>query len=223
MVTNRVFNGLRVASPVILSGAKNPCICFLGWGEMPRFFAPLRVTGLPLAVGFLTLCAAVHGGCQDASPVVYRNSPPGTGYVGSQVCGGCHAAIYQTYLKTDMGRSMSLPAEPDELARIPSRVTIHDTKLNRSFEAFRQNSDMFQSEYELDPHGAEVFRNTQKIAYVVGSGANGVGYIVRQGRYLLEAPLSYYTKSKSWALSPGYELGDYGFSRTVAAGLHRLP
>jgi hypothetical protein len=117
-----------------------------------------------------------------------------------------------------MGRSMALPDRPDELARIPSRVTIHDAKLNRYFEAFRQDSDMFQSEYELAPNGTEVFRNTQKIAYVIGSGANGVGYIVRKGGYLLEAALSYYTKSKSWALSPGYELGDYGFSRTVAAG-----
>jgi hypothetical protein len=117
-----------------------------------------------------------------------------------------------------MGRSMSLPDHPDELARIRSRVTIHDAKLNRYFETFRQDSDMFQSEYELAPNGTEVFRNTQKIAYTIGSGANGVGYIVRQGAYLLEAPLSYYTTSKSWALSPGYELGDYGFSRTVAAG-----
>jgi hypothetical protein len=176
-----------------------------GWCAALLFLLPTVVLAAPI-------------GRQDASPVVYRNSAPGVGYVGSQVCGGCHAAIYQTYLKTDMGRSMSLPAEPDELARIPSRVIIHDAKLNRSFEAFRQNSDIFQSEYELDPHGAEVFRNTQKIAYVVGSGANGVGYLVRQGGYLLEAPLSYYTKSKSWTLSPGYELGDYGFSRTVAAG-----
>jgi hypothetical protein len=182
-----------------------------------RVFRVPRVR-LPFAVGFLTLCAAAAGGCQDTPAVVYRNTPPGVGYVGSQVCGGCHASVYQSYVKTDMGRSMSLPEHPDELARIPSRVTIHDAKLNRYFETFRQDSDMFQSEYELAANGIEVFRNTQKIAYVIGSGANGVGYIVRQGGYLLEAPLSYYTKSKSWALSPGYELGDYGFSRTVAAG-----
>ncbi|HEV2382961.1 MAG TPA: hypothetical protein VG206_24610 [Terriglobia bacterium] len=157
------------------------------------------------------------GGRRDTASVAYRNTAPGVKYVGSQVCGGCHASIYQTYLKTDMGRSMSLPADPDELARIPSRVTIHDAKLNRYFETFRQDSDIIQSERELAPNGTEVFRNTQKIAYVIGSGANGVGYIVQQGSYLLEAPLSYYTRSKSWALSPGYELGDYGFSRTVTA------
>ncbi|HXJ93243.1 MAG TPA: hypothetical protein VMT20_10235 [Terriglobia bacterium] len=186
--------------------------------EMLRFFASLRMTCLPLVVGFMAFCAATPGGCQDAPTVVYGNISLKVGYVGSKACGTCHAPIYESYLKTDMGRSMALPADPDQLARIPSRVTVHDSKLNRYFETFRQGSEIFQSEYELASNGTEVFRNTQKIAYVIGSGANGVGYIVRQGGYLVEAPLSYYTESKSWALSPGYELGDYGFSRTVAAG-----
>jgi hypothetical protein len=59
---------------------------------------------------------AVSGMGQDAPNSVYRNTAPGVGYVGSRVCGGCHAAIYETYLKTDMGRSMSLPGDPAELA-----------------------------------------------------------------------------------------------------------
>ena len=174
--------------------------------------------GLRAALLLLQVALAAGAVGADTAPAAYRNTVPGIGFVGSEVCAGCHAAIYQTYLKTDMGRSMSLPSHPDQLARIPSPVTVHDAKLNRYFETFRQGSDIFQSEYELAPDGSEVFRNTQKIAYVIGSGANGVGYLVRQGSYLLEAPLSYYTKSKSWALSPGYELGDYGFSRTAPAG-----
>src|SRR5690348_7438344 len=99
---------------------------------------------------------AAYGGRQDAPAVVYRNTAPGVGYVGSQVCGGCHAAIYQSYLKTDMGRSMSLPSDSTELARIPSRITIQDPKLNRYFETFREGSEIFQSEYELAPNGTEV-------------------------------------------------------------------
>lgn len=180
---------------------------------------PLDGVGRCLAALFLlqTPALAASSSPQDAPAVVYRNTSCGVGFVGSQVCRGCHAGIYQTYFNTDMGRSISLPSDPNELARIPSPIIVHDPKLNRYFETFRRGSDMFQSEYELAPNGTEVFRNTQQIAYVIGSGANGVGYIVRQGNYLVEAPLSYYTKSKSWALSPGYELGDYGFSRTIAA------
>jgi hypothetical protein len=161
---------------------------------------------------------AASGGHPDTSSIAYRNTAPRVGFVGSEVCGGCHIAIYETYLKTDMGRSMSLPIGTDEVAKISSRIAVHDANLNRYFETFRQGPDIFQSEYELAADGNEIFRNTQKVTYVIGSGANGVGYIVRQGSYLLEAPLSYYAKTKSWALSPGYELGDYGFSRTIPAG-----
>lgn len=117
-----------------------------------------------------------------------------------------------------MARSMSLASASEQLQRAPAPITIRDGKLNRYFQVFRRGSSLYQSEYELGPGGSEVFRNTQKIEYAIGSGANGVSYVVRQGDYLLQAPLSYYSKSRSWALSPGYELGDYGFSRTIPAG-----
>ena len=177
----------------------------------------LRLVGCLVALLFLEALALVAACRPQEKAVAYRNTAPGVGFAGSQACRRCHAAIYGSYFTTDMGRSMSLPSDLDQLGRIPSRITIHDTKLNRYFETYRQGSDVFQSESELAPNGTEVFRNAQQIAYVIGSGANGIGYIVRQGNYLLEAPLSYYTRSKSWALSPGYELGDYGFSRTVPA------
>jgi hypothetical protein len=113
---------------------------------------------------------------------------------------------------------MSLASVPAQLEKAPALVTLYDKKFNRYFQVFRRNSSLYQSEYELGSDGSEVFRNTQKVEYAIGSGANGVSYVVRQGDCLLQAPLSYYSKSRSWALSPGYELGDYGFSRTIPAG-----
>ena len=150
--------------------------------------------------------------------LVYRNAIRGAGYAGSRVCASCHADIYEKFTKTDMARSMSFAGGPAQLEKVSAPVTIHDEKFNRYFQAFRCNSSLYQSEYELAPDGNEVFKNTQKVEYAIGSGANGVSYVVRQGDYLLQAPLSYYSKSRSWALSPGYELGDYGFSRTIPAG-----
>ena len=208
----------QVPKPVIPGRAKNPGTLQQTNRRMRRFFAPLRIAGRLVAIAFLALSIPAGGRCQDTPPTVYRNTAPDVRFVGSRACRECHAAIYQSYAATDMARSMSLPSDSDQLARTPSRIKVHDAKLNRYFETFREGSKMFQSEYELDAAGADVFRNTQQVAYVIGSGANGVGYIVRQGNYLVEAPLSYYSKSKSWALSPGYELGDYGFSRTVASG-----
>jgi len=159
-----------------------------------------------------------YGGSKDARVAEFRNTIPGVAYLGSKVCSECHADIYLSYLKTDMGRSMSLPSEPDQLAKVPTPITVEDRKFNRSFQVFAEGSNLYQSEYELGTEGHEIFRNTQKLEYVIGSGANGSSYVVRRGDYLFEAPLSYYSKSKSWGLSPGYEFGDYGFSRPILAG-----
>ena len=170
-----------------------------------------------LAVPGQNLPVATASAAQTSGEKTYRNTSPGVEYVGSNVCRGCHADIFNDYLKTDMGRSMSLASDPEQLARVTKTVTIRDEKLNRYFQVFRQGSTLYQSEYELTPDGSEVFRNTQEITYGMGSGANGISYIVRRGNYLFEAPLSYYSKSRSWELSPGYEFGDYGFGRAIPA------
>jgi hypothetical protein len=51
---------------------------------------------------------------------------------------------------------------------------------------------------------------------VIGSGANGLSFVVKRGNYLFQAPLSFYSKTGKWDLSPGYERGDLGFSRPIA-------
>ena len=116
-----------------------------------------------------------------------------------------------------MGRSVSLPDSPEQRAITSKPVIVRAKKLNRYFQVFRKGSEIYQSEYELGPDGKEIFRTTYKIDYVIGAGANGFTYVVRRGNYLFEAPLTYYSRSKSWGLSPGYEFGDYGFSRPIHA------
>ena len=76
---------------------------------------------------------------------------------------------------------------------------------------------VYQSEYGLDDQGKELFRHTEELAYVVGTGANGVTPIVRRDNYLFQAPVSYYTARKAWDLSPNYEEHDLGFSLPVTA------
>jgi len=114
-----------------------------------------------------------------------------------------------------MGRSMSLAAHRAQLAPMPTPGTVRDAKLDRYFQVSADGPDLYQSEYELSSDGREVFRDTQKIEYVLGAGQNGFGYIVRRGQYLFEAPLSYYVKLQRWQLSPGFEFADYGFGRPI--------
>ena len=143
--------------------------------------------------------------------------PANTGYVGSKVCSTCHPSIYESFMRTDMGRSMS-EITPALLERIPASGSIFDPKLNRHFDTFVRDGNLYQKEYETAADGKDVFRETQKIEWIIGSGANGSGAIVKQDDFLFEAPLSFYAKPHRWALSPGYEFGDYGFNRPILPG-----
>jgi Doubled CXXCH motif (Paired_CXXCH_1) len=147
----------------------------------------------------------------------YADQGAAAGYVGSQVCGKCHPSIYESFSRTDMGRSMA-EITPSLVERLPTSAHIFDPRLNRHFELYARDGRLYQSEYETNSEGREVFRETQKLEWIIGSGANGSGAIVRRGDYLFEAPLSYYTKIPGWALSPGYEFGDYGFNRPILPG-----
>jgi Cytochrome c554 and c-prime len=153
-----------------------------------------------------------------AMPPAYLNTEPGVAYVGSRACAPCHKKLYEQYIRTEEGTCL-IPADaPSELEKVPSTITIFNKKMDRYFQVFRKGSSLYQSEYQLDAAGNEVFRDIHKLAYASGPGRVGVTYFIWRGNYLFQAPLSYYTAIKQWALSPGYEAGDIGFSRAIDPG-----
>ena len=147
----------------------------------------------------------------------FRNAAPGVRYVGSNMCKGCHSAIYQQYSRTDMAHSTSLPGSILDKGWLAKPVDIFNQKLDRHYQVFARDGKVYQSEYGLDQQGKELFRHTEELAYVVGTGANGVTPIVRRDNYLFQAPVSYYTAKEAWDLSPNYEEHDLGFSLPVTA------
>jgi len=172
----------------------------------------------PIAATLLLLACL---GWQSTSPgqagSMDQSSPSDSGRVGSRACAQCHPSIYESFSRTDMGRSMS-EITPTLLGRMPTSASIFDPRLNRHFEIFARDSHLYQSEYATTADGKDVFRETRRLDWVIGSGANGSGAIVKQDEYLFEAPLSFYARPNRWALSPGYEFGDYGFNRPILPG-----
>jgi hypothetical protein len=132
-----------------------------------------------------------------------------TGYVGSKACFACHGEVYRSFAKTGMGRSMR-PAEQLTTADLPATAAIPVPSTKRVLEVFRDNSGWHQRESEPD-----VFQTDHRLDYAVGSGTNGLTFLVRRDNYLFQAPLSFYSKTGKWDLSPGYEQIDLGFSRMV--------
>lgn len=110
------------------------------------------------------------------------------------------------------------PVTPEFVRTLPLPATYYDPNFNRHFEVEERDGKLVQSEYELDNSGKEVFRNTKIIEWIIGADANGMGGLVSHDNYIFEAPLSYFSEAKKWELSPGYQRGDYGFSRVIAPG-----
>ncbi|HEV2381060.1 MAG TPA: hypothetical protein VG206_14865 [Terriglobia bacterium] len=110
---------------------------------------------------------------------------------------------------------MSLPSDADQLRLVPAPVDVSDKSINRHFSVYRKGFDLYESEYELDAAGKKVFEQEHRLAYAVGAGEAGYTYLVQRGNYLFQAPLSFFSKTQSWELSPGYEVRDQGFSRPI--------
>lgn len=146
-----------------------------------------------------------------------RNAAPEVRYVGSKVCAACHRKIYDEYIRTPMGRSLAPPPAGKAAGAPPPSARVAGAKPNRSYEVESRDGALYQTEVVVDDQGKEIHRRSYKLAYVLGS-VNGAGYLVKRGDYLLEAPLSYYPRNRSWGLSPGYEQDDAGFNRPIEAG-----
>jgi hypothetical protein len=139
------------------------------------------------------------------------------GYLGSVACWGCHARISKQFAQTSMGHSMSAITS-ELLRRIPTNASFYDENFDRHFEVFTRDGKLYQSEFQIAPNQQEVFRDTRKVDWILGSGANGMGGLVEKEGYLFQGPISFYSKPQKWGLSPGYEFGDYGFNRPILAG-----
>lgn len=184
--------------------ARTPC-----WNALwPRCCATL-VRLRTLAIGTLFF-AVIQCFSQSVTPAKAH-------YVGSETCADCHRAIFDSYMQTDMGRSMSR-VTPEHPASKQSTITIQNSELHRSFDVQWTPKAVLQSEYEIGPDGKEVFRNTQPLAYGVGSGHTGISYLVERDGFLYEAPLSYYTATASWDMSPGFGATDLAFNRPALVG-----
>ncbi len=177
-----------------------------------------------LVAGMLAIAAAA-GVCADKRHAGLKAGVEVTAaeasYVGSAACSRCHAAIANQLSHASMGHSLTR-VTPDFLKSLPLPASYYDTKLDHHYEVFARDGKLFQSEWQGKADGAgttaQVFRNTHELEWIIGTGENGFGALLRRDAYLFQAPLSYYTKAAKWELSPGYQNGDYAFNRIIIPG-----
>jgi len=121
-------------------------------------------------------------------------------------CARCHPSETAAFAQSAMGRSVSAPSVFAE-----GRI-VH--KLSGSTVTIRQRGPLLEHRLERRGVAAEY-----PVAYSVGAGIVGYSYMVRLGRYLFQSPVSYYTQTKSWDLTPGYETEpNLDFTHEISSG-----
>jgi hypothetical protein len=95
---------------------------------------------------------------------------------------------------------------------LPAEASVPVPSGRRVLRVYHDDSGWHQSESQPN-----IFTDEHPLSYVIGSGANGLSFAVQRGRHLFQAPLSFYSKTGQWDLSPGYQMADLGFSRPIAA------
>ena len=127
--------------------------------------------------------------------------PPG------EACRPCHAAVVDVFRKTGMGRSVNgRPAPPPG--------SFYHRRSNRFYTVSSSNIRRHQT----GVGGEEINVVEKSIDLAIGSGNHAITFLSRtpQGR-LLELPLSWYARSASWAMSPGYDRADHeDFRREIS-------
>ncbi len=163
-----------------------------------------------------------HAGAARRSQHSRSVEEPG-GYVGSGVCAQCHRPIYNSFSRTDMGRSMSA-VTPSVLTALPTMpASVFDSQHNRHFSVFVRDGQLFQSEWATGADGKDVFRETERVEWIIGAGANGMGALVRRGDSIFEAPLSFLHKNACVGRVSWLRIRGLRFQPHHRCRLHRVP
>lgn len=135
------------------------------------------------------------------------------GFVAPAACKKCHARIYESYLRTGMGRSFSSAVVSEGKGSYYHRAS------NRYYNIARRNGSYYLRRHQLDSGGAEINVLEKSIDAVVGSGSHARSYLHRSGSgKLLELLLSWYAEGGGhWGMSPGFDRPDHAdFRREIS-------
>lgn len=121
-------------------------------------------------------------------------------YVGNAVCARCHESIARSYAQTPMAQS-SGPVTGE----IGEASFTSGTAGASSGISYRVYSEAGKSFLEYERIGGPELKGKQQLHYFIGSSAAGRSYLFLVDRYLFQAPVTFYSQSRRWDLSPGYE------------------
>lgn len=145
----------------------------------------------------------------------FLNTRPDAAYVGSEACRACHPGAFASHGQSGMGRSM---ADVDP-GKEPADGIFDHPRSGRRYHVFRKDGQLWHRELLLAPGKTDVVLAEYPMRFVIGSGRFSRTYLAEIDGFLVESPLTWYSRQKSWGMSPGYDRPDQnGFERAIGEG-----
>ncbi len=172
----------------------------------------ILLISLGLAGTILLLGRCSPGTEQD---LAFLNLDDSVNYVGMQTCRSCHANVYDSYIRTGMGRSWGRATPDRSDAIFDTHALVYDSVRNFFYAPFFLDTILYVREFRLD--GKDTIHNrVERVDYIVGSGHHTNSHISSRNGYIYQVPVTYYTQEKRWDLAPGFEDGaNSRFSRIL--------
>ncbi len=115
-----------------------------------------------------------------------------------------------------MARSLFEPSSDNTIEDFTNGNFYHKAS-DRHYEMTHRDGKYFQKRYQLDADGNRINEMEASADLVIGSGNTVRTYLTRNPiGELFQLPVSWYTQTKRWAMSPGYDLPNHvGFLKQI--------
>ncbi len=132
----------------------------------------------------------------------------GADFVGNKACAPCHAAIFRSYMRTPMAQSSGKAGTEDPKEAF-DRAEFRDAHGAFSYKVGPDYRFEFAQLNVTRQGDRQPINGNRTLAYFIGSGAAARTFLIDDGGFLFESPVTYYRQSASWKASPGFESLDY--------------
>ena len=136
----------------------------------------------------------------------YLNHNDSVKYVGINTCKQCHGNIYETFIKTGMGKSFDVASHEKSSSVFGKNALVYDKFRDFYYKSFWKKDSMFILEFRLNGRDT-IYKRLEKVNYIIGSGQHTNSHLCNRNGYVTQMPMTFYTQSKQWDLPPGFENG----------------
>ncbi|HKV13037.1 MAG TPA: tetratricopeptide repeat protein [Thermoanaerobaculia bacterium] len=131
------------------------------------------------------------------------------GYADEAACALCHSDLVASYREKGMARAFARPRPAADIESFEAQPFFHEPSGQR-MEIRRRGDRLVFRRWQDGPDGRPINTFEQEVDWILGSGDHARTYLYRTaGGELYQLPLAWYSQTRSWGMSPGFDRPDH--------------